>query len=269
MTPTSLAGAACDILRSAEPATKVALTGETAQRWRSGVITEVGCVTPPARPRRPVRPRLRPPREMPRRRTRGAKGRVALLHAIAHIELNAIDLAWDMVARFGAAQMPREFYDDWLGVAEDEARHFMLLNNRLGSLGAVYGDLPAHDGLWEAAENTADNLLARLAVVPMVLEARGLDTAPNAANLLRQAGDGESADILELIGEEEVGHVAIGVRWFEFECWRQSLDPVATFHDCVRERFGGQLKPPFADAARSRAGLTPEYYTPLARAKPG
>ena len=173
----SLCQAAVAVLRTAEPAEKVKLSHAAAAGWRSGAIDDVGSAAPPARPARPPRPELRPPRDMPKRRA-GGTGRVALLHALAHIELNAIDLAWDIVARFTGEALPRAFYDDWVKVADEEAKHFGLLAGRLMALGAAYGDLPAHDGLWQAAEATAHDLLARLAVVPLVLEARGLDVAP-------------------------------------------------------------------------------------------
>jgi len=182
---------------------------------------------------------------MPKRKPGGAAGRIAVIHAIAHIELNAIDLAWDIVARFTGEDMPRGFYGDWVQVAVDEADHFDLLDQRLTDLGAAYGDLPAYDGLWEAAETTADDLLARLALVPMVLEARGLDTTPQAVRRFRAGGDDDTADILARIAEEEIPHVAAGVRWFRFLCARRGIDAVATFHALTRQNFNGHLKPPF------------------------
>ncbi len=174
--PQSLAQAAVAVLTTAEPEKKVHLTHDFAAAWRRGDISRIGRAQPPARPARPDRPELKMPRDVARRRiTRGLKGRCALLHALAHIELNAIDLAWDIIARFTAEGLPREFYADWLRVADEEAKHHALLAGRLAALGGTYGDLPAHDGLWEAAEKTAHDLLARLAIVPLVLEARGLD----------------------------------------------------------------------------------------------
>ncbi len=190
----------------------------------------------------------------------GIAGRIAFVHAIAHIELNAIDLAWDIVARFTRLDLPRGFYDDWVAVAADEARHFTLLCDRLVDLGVAYGDLPAHDGLWEAAAATADDLLPRLAIVPMVLEARGLDTTPQAITRLRAKGDNATADILEIIEREEVAHVAAGVRWFEFLCDRRELEPIPTFQNFVRDRFSGTPKAPFAVEARANAGFRHEYY---------
>jgi uncharacterized ferritin-like protein (DUF455 family) len=202
---------------------------------------------------------------MPKRRNFGSPaGRTALLHALAHIELNAIDLAWDMVARFAASGMPHAFYEDWVGVGAEEARHFLLLSDRLGEFGARYGDLPAHDGLWEAAAATSGDLLARLAVVPLVLEARGLDVTPAMAARLIRAGDTRSAAILQVIYEQEVGHVAIGQRWFDFLCHAAGLIPAQVFRDRVRRFFKGELKPPFNRAAREAAGLPADFYEPLA-----
>lgn len=259
--PITLAAAAISVLETAAAADKAAQSRKIAKAWREGEITEVGTANPPHRPARPPHPELLPPRDMPRRRAHGQKGRIALIHAIAHIELNAIDLAWDMVARFTREEMPQAFYDDWVGVADDEARHFQMLNDRLSELGGAYGDLPAHDGLWEAAEATNDDLLPRLAIVPMVLEARGLDATPGTSARLRKAGDKISADILDQIGGEEVRHVAIGVNWFEQLCKARDLEPIETFRRLVSERFKGRLKPPFADEARALAGMVPDYYT--------
>jgi uncharacterized ferritin-like protein (DUF455 family) len=227
----------------------------------------VGVATAPMRPARPARPLLFPPRDMPKRRNFGsAAGRVALIHALAHIELNAIDLGWDIVARFSAAQLPRAFFDDWANVAAEEAEHFALLRARLVALGSDYGALPAHDGLWEAAMATADDLLARLAVVPLVLEARGLDVSPEMIRRLEHIGDTDSAAILARIYRDEIGHVAVGARWFGHLCRERGHDPAAVFADRVRRCFTGALKPPFNRDARDRAGLPPEYYAPLAAA---
>ena len=202
---------------------------------------------------------------MPRRRNFGAPtGRIALLHALAHIELNAIDLAWDLVARFAGPGLPRGFFDDWVGVAAEEAEHFALLRGRLRELGSDYGELPAHDGLWEAAAATAHDLIARLAVVPLVLEARGLDVTPEMILRLERAGDPDSAAILARIYQDEIGHVAVGVRWFELICRERGLDPESTFHDRVRRYFTGALKPPFNRAARDQAGFPAAYYEKLA-----
>ena len=235
-----------------------------AAAWREGSLP-LGAITPPDRPARPERPELRRPGDMPKRRASGsAAHRVALLHALAHIELNAIDLACDILARFPEAGMPRGFHGDWVSVADEEAKHFGLLSDRLAALGAAYGDLPAHDGLWQAAEETASDLLARLAIVPLVLEARGLDVTPKMIGDLKCAGDEESAAVLAVIYEEEIGHVAIGRRWFLFECERRGLEPARAWADLVRRHFKGNLKPPFNDKARIAAGLVPTEYAALA-----
>jgi uncharacterized ferritin-like protein (DUF455 family) len=246
------------------PAQKVALSRALAARWRDGAIG-IGSAVAPPRPARPARPELLPPRDMPKRRNFGSQaGRIALLHALAHIELNAIDLAWDILARFSDPALPRGFCDDWVAVAAEEAEHFALLARRLQALGAAYGDLPAHDGLWEAAAATAQDLLARLAIVPLVLEARGLDVTPEMILRLERAGDTESAAVLRRIYQDEIGHVAVGLRWFDWLCHRCGLDPAAAFHDRVRRYFTGTLKPPFNRAARDAAGFPAEYYEPLA-----
>ncbi|HWD59242.1 MAG TPA: ferritin-like domain-containing protein, partial [Stellaceae bacterium] len=205
----SLAEGAVAVLTAADPAAKVALSRAVGESWRRGGMA-VGAAAPPPRPARPERPALRPPRDMKRRRNLGsAEGRIALLHALAHIELNAIDLGWDIVARFSGEDLPTAFFAEWGGVAAEEAEHFALLDARLGALGAAYGDLPAHDGLWEAAAATAHELIARLAVVPLVLEARGLDVTPDMIARLERAGDRESAAILHRIYADEIGHVAV------------------------------------------------------------
>ncbi len=261
-----LAEAAVAILKTPDPWEKARLSGLAAKAWQAGRLHEGGpAPCPPARPARPDRPALRPPREVPRRRIGpGSGGRIALLHALAHIELNAIDLAWDILARFTAQAMPRGFHDDWVRVAAEEARHFRLVSDRLAALGAAYGDFPAHDGLWEAATDTADDLLARLAVVPMVLEARGLDVTPGMIARLNGAGDRESAEILEIIYAEEIGHVAVGKRWFDALCTERGLEPEVTWRRLVGQYFKGVVKPPFNTAARRRAGMEAGLYEPLA-----
>jgi uncharacterized ferritin-like protein (DUF455 family) len=219
--------------------------------------------SPPDRPARPARPELRLPRDMPKRRAGGfVASRVALLHALAHIELNAIDLAWDLIARF--ASPGPGFHDDWVRVADEEATHFLLLAERLAALDAGYGDLPAHDGLWQAAEATSGDLAARLAVVPLVLEARGLDVTPAMIGRLDAAGDDASAAILRRIYQDEIGHVAIGRRWFDAVCAASGTEPAAAWHGLVRRHYRSALKRPFNDAARLAAGLPPEFYEPLA-----
>lgn len=265
MPPPTLTAAAVEVLTASEPPEKARLSHAFAKDWRDGRITEVGHSKPPPRPSRPARPALKRPRDMKRRRINAnPAGRIALLHAVAHIELNAIDLAWDIVARFAEAALPRAFYDDWVSVADEEAKHFSLVTARLESLGASYGDLPAHDGLWQAAEETAHDLLARLAVVPLVLEARGLDVTPGMIDKLTSAGDGDSAAALQVIYDEEIGHVAIGKRWFDTLCVQQQRDPVETWQGLVRQHFKGTLKAPFNEAGRDAAGFPSDFYAPLA-----
>ena len=262
---TELATRAVAVLETADPAAKAALARGLAADWRSGDISEVGSAAAPARPGRPERPLLKRPGEVPKRKiNRGTAGRSALLHALAHIELNAIDLAVDIIARFTDEDLPRAFYDDWVKVADEEAKHYLLLAARLQELGMAYGDLPAHDGLWQAAEETAHDLLARLAVVPLVLEARGLDVTPTMIAKLEAVEDHDSAAVLEVIYSEEIGHVAIGKRWFDHLCAARGLAPQETWQALVRRHFRGQLKPPFNEEARDQAGLPADFYGALA-----
>ena len=258
----SLTDAAVAVLTAADPAEKVRLTQEATAAWRVGAIAALGRAQPTDRPARPALPRLLAPRDMPKRK--GSGRRVALLHALAHIELNAIDLAWDLIARFAGEDLPRAFFDDWVRVASEEAKHYGLLAERLAELGAAYGDLPAHDGLWQAATETGHDLLARLAVVPLVLEARGLDVTPTMIADLTRTDDTDSAAILQVIYDDEVGHVAIGRRWFETICAAHGLEPLTTWQGLVRRHFRGVLKPPFNEKARDAAGFPSAYYAPLA-----
>ena len=261
---TSLGAAALLVLTTSGAAAKAEKSIKAAREWHNGKLTPECSVSPPERPARPEKPELLPPGQMPRRRGgKETKNRIALLHAIAHIELNAIDLAWDIIARFGHG-MPRKFLDDWVTVGADEARHFTLLEGRLRSLGASYGDLPAHDGLWQAAQKTSGDILARLAVVPLVLEARGLDVTPGMIKKLEGFGDFETAAILKRIYQDEIGHVRAGTRWFITLCEARGLKPEATFQTLVKSHFSGTLKPPFNTLARSKAGLPETFYSPLA-----
>jgi uncharacterized ferritin-like protein (DUF455 family) len=254
----TLADAAVAVLETADARRKAHAAQTLAADWRAGRLAEIGRAAAPDRPARPDRPQLRRPRDMPKRgKGRSEAGRIALLHALAHIELNAIDLAADILVRFPDAALPRDFHDDWVRVLDEEAKHFLMLSDRLAELNASYGDLPAHDGLWQAAQDTADDLMARLAVVPLVLEARGLDVTPATIANLKTAGDDASAAVLEVIYSDEIGHVAIGRRWFEELC---DGDPVATWRRLVKERFRGALKPPFNDAARAEAGFGTAFY---------
>lgn len=261
---TTLGEAARAVLLTPDPHAKRRAARALARRWRRGELAH-RCDAPlPDRPAWPAAPELLAPAQMPRRRKGGSeRGRIAMLHALAHIEFVAIDLAVDLVGRFGG-EFPRGFVDDWLGVAADEAMHFALLDRRLRALGSHYGALPAHAGLWEAAEATADDALARLAIVPMVLEARGLDVTPATVTRFRGAGDEASAKILERIYSDEIRHVGAGTNWFEWLCDERQMEPRATWQSLVKARFRGSLKPPFNDSARRDAGLTQEYYAVIA-----
>ncbi len=259
--PSSLADAAVHVLNTPDPATKVELTQTYALLWKRGKITEIGESAAPDQPPLPSRPKLMLPKDMPKRPKGSLEGRIAFVHAIAHIEFIAINLAWDLIARFTHEKLPRQFYDAWVGVARDEAEHFCLLQSRLTQLQAQYGDMPAHDGLWEAARDTTDDILARLAIVPMVLEARGLDTTPKAVQDLMASGDTETAQLMEKIAVEEIPHVRAGVQWFEHICAERGIDPVSSFRIIVNDRFKGKLRPPFNAEARTRAGMPPAYYS--------
>ncbi len=250
--------AAGRLLREQEPRRKCEAVLALLAARRAGAVTVDANGPPPGpeigEPGRPQRPLLVPPAALPRRSVRTREGRAALLHALAHIEFNAIHLALDAVWRFSG--LPEAFYDDWLTVAADEARHFAWLCARLGTLAAAYGDFPAHDGLWQAALATADDPLARMALVPRVLEARGLDVSPRLISELAAAGDAESAKVLGAILEEEVGHVAIGSRWFVFLCRARGLEPAATFASLLARTARGMLRGPLNREARLAAGFS-------------
>ncbi len=259
----NISTAVCAVLGCGKASDKAVTARAVATKWRSGDLLHSFTELPPNRPARPPLPKLLDPSEMPRRRKAGNdNNRRALLHAVAHIELNAIDLAFDIIARFGNI-MPRSFTDDWIGVGDDEARHFTLVNSRLKATESFYGDLPAHDGLWQSSMETAKNLPARLAVVPMVLEARGLDVTPAMIKQFESSGDQVSAEILQTIYNDEIDHVRVGTKWFKFLAYKVNKDPETWFQELVRKYFRGQLKPPFNTAARTRAGMPTEYYEPL------
>ncbi|HEX8046070.1 ferritin-like domain-containing protein [Rhizobium sp.] len=264
-TITSLRGGAIAAIRSADLDRKTSLAQETATRWFARTLSLRSPLDRPLadRPGRPERPELVPPKHMKKRSLHTLQGRIALLHAIAHIELNAVDLALDIVARFATGPVPNSFFDGWMQVAFEEAKHFKMVRARLRDLGADYGDLPAHDGLWQAAHATRTDLTARLAVVPLILEARGLDVTPALQAKMRETGDMESAAVLDVIYNDEKGHVAVGAKWFRFLCAREKRDPARTFQELVRSNFRGSLKAPFNDIARAEAGLTPSFYRSL------
>ena len=208
----------------------------------------------PPQPGRPACPRLVHPGAVARRKLGSPAGRVALVHAVAHIEFNAINLALDAALRFSG--LPDAFYVDWVSVAVDEARHFDMLADRLQQLGAAYGDLDAHNGLWEMAEKTADDCLQRMALVPRVLEARGLDVTPGMIERLQAVGDQATVACLEVILREEVRHVAIGTRWFRHLCAQRGLEADRTFFDLLAEHGVTVSSRQFNQPARSRAGFS-------------
>ena len=252
-------GGALAALTEPDPTRKVALAlalRDALQTGRlaldpSGVLQSLPSS---ALPGRPSRPELMPAQQMPRRNASHPLGRATLLHAITHIEFNAINLALDTAWRF--AHLPQDYYRDWLGVAAEEAEHFTLLRQHLRSIGHDYGDFAAHNGLWDMAEKTAFDLLARMALVPRTLEARGLDVNPGIRAKLAAAGDQRGAAILDRILADEIGHVAIGNRWYHWACERANVDPI-TAHDELAARFGApRMKPPFNREARLEAGFT-------------
>lgn len=235
---------------------KVARTFAAAEAYRNGDLRIDPAAPPPEpirMPGRPSRPALVHPRELPKRGFGTPEGRAAFVHSIAHIEFNAIDLAWDAVYRFRG--MPDAFYADWVSVANDEARHFAMLRERLRALGHDYGDFDAHNGLWEMAEKTARDGLARMALVPRVLEARGLDVTPGMIVKLRALGDAATVDILEIILREEVAHVAAGSRWFRWYCERAGIEPEPRFRELLAEYARAVLHGPFNIEARTAAGF--------------
>lgn len=246
--------AAC--LRANDPTAKVDCVHALHADWQSGRLgaTPEAARTPIDRPGQPDRPELVPPQQVPRRRVDTLAGRAALVHALAHIEFNAINLALDAAHRF--AGMPDAYYADWLRVADEEALHFDLLNTHLAKLGHAYGDFPAHTGLWDMALKTAHDPLVRMALVPRVLEARGLDATPLIVGKLKAANDTRMVEILGIIERDEIGHVAIGSRWFAWLCSVRGLDPEVTFRQLLLDYDAPPLKPPFNLAARRQAGFS-------------
>lgn len=258
-----LYSAARQALAQTDPAEKIRQIRELAAAWRASAVqrAEDFPVETIEVPGRPDRPRLVAPRELVQRKLTTDVGRAALIHAVAHIEFNAMNLALDAVYRFRG--LPTEYYGDWLSVAEDEARHFQMLTGRLAAMGYAYGDFPAHNGLWEMAVETAHDHMVRMALVPRVLEARGLDVTPGMLERLRGVGDAETVAILEVILREEIGHVAIGSRWFKYACAGRGLDPEPTFRSLLSEYMRGRLKGPFNVDARLAAGFSADEIAAL------
>ena len=258
-----LGAAICAALLSDDPQDKVFAARKAARDWRLERLRFDLPLAMPDAPARPDAPELLPPNRMPKRGRGGSeRSRIALWHALAHIEFVAIDLALDMAGRFGGEMGPR-FVSDFLGVAADEAMHFALLDRKLAGLGSHYGALPAHGGLWQAAADTAHDVAARLAVVPMVLEARGLDVTPATIERVRAAGDDDGVRILERILDDEIRHVAIGAKWFDEVSATRDGTPREIWQNLVERHFSGRLKGPFNDSARQSAGLSRDFYAAL------
>lgn len=261
---TTVARAIRSALLTAEPRAKCFATREVARSWRAGRLAWDFDVAMPDQPAWPDSPELLSPGQMPKRRKGGSeRGRIALWHSLAHIEFVAIDLALDMAGRFGG-EMGEEFVSDFLDVASDEAMHFALLARKLQSLGSHYGALPAHAGLWEAAYLTRHDIAARLAVVPMVLEARGLDVTPATLERVQAAGDEGGAKILTRILDDEIRHVAAGTKHFLRCAETAQAEPESYWQSLVKRHFRGLIKPPFNDSARLAAGLSRGFYAAIA-----
>ena len=260
----SVARAIRAVLETAEPRAKLMATRRLVRDWRAGRLTFAFDEAMPEVPARPARPELLPPNRMPKRgRGQSDRARIALIHALAHIEFVAIDLALDMAGRFGA-QMGEVFVGDFLAVAADEAMHFALLERLLRTAGSHYGALPAHDGLWQAATDTRHDVTARLAIVPMVLEARGLDVTPAAIARAQATGDLRVARVLTRILADEIVHVRFGTKHFAAACAIRGESPETHWQTLVARHFRGGIKPPFNDSARQAAGLSLNYYGALA-----
>lgn len=262
---------ATKILCTPDPKEKVAMTLEVQERWNSGEITEVGQATPPVQPSRKENLTVLQPGKIKRGKGGTQASRIALLHSLANIEQWAIDLSWDVIARFSSVRLdtgeplPHQFFSDFVKVAGDEAKHYHLLETRITELDSFFGALPVHNGLWQSATDTSHDLLARLAIVHMVHEARGLDVHPQTLSRFAAQGDCSSVEVLEVIYRDEITHVAAGLRWFTYICSQEERDCLSTFHDLVKQHFKGYLKPPFNTEGRKTAGMTEEWYVPLVK----
>jgi uncharacterized ferritin-like protein (DUF455 family) len=261
--------AAYAVLTASDPQNKITLTNTYARQFASGSMFIMPWQDPEPidDPGRPVQPKLVASTAVPQRKLNTLPGRAALIHAITHIEFNAINLAWDAVYRF--RDMPDEFYHDWVHIAKEEAYHFLLLRNHLHTLGYEYGDFNAHNGLWEMAKRTSHDVLVRMALVPRVLEARGLDVTPSMIKRLHNAGDERAVEILETILRDEIGHVQIGTRWFDFLCERRGLNREVTFFDLLADYMPGSIRGPFHREARLNAGFSEKELQLLEQAVAG
>jgi uncharacterized ferritin-like protein (DUF455 family) len=256
---------ALELLCLAEPLVKASSTRQGFNDPAALTIDAAAALPEPAGlPGRPARPALVSPAHVPRRSLHTAQGHAALLHAVAHIEFNAINLALDAIWRF--AGMPDDYYRDWARVAAEEAHHFSLLTEHLATLGHAYGDFDAHDGLWTMVEKTKHDIVARMALVPRTLEARGLDATPPMQTKLAQAGDRRAVEILDVILRDEIGHVAVGNHWYRWLCERDGLESIAHFEHLLAAHHAPRPKPPFNLDARRRAGFEAEELVRLMQA---
>jgi uncharacterized ferritin-like protein (DUF455 family) len=254
---TELRQAALNCLAEADATVKANAVRQLASHWQLGEVrldSKQRLISPAQIPGRPIKPELVAPKLLKRRAMTTPEGRAALIHALAHIEFNAINLALDVIWRF--SDMPTQFYVDWLKVADEEAYHFSLLNAHLQQLGFYYGDFDAHNSLWEMADKTKSSILARIALVPRTMEARGLDASPQLRAKLAQAGDKLAAEILDIILRDEIGHVSVGNHWFNWLCEQQRLEPLTTFAQLCLEYEAPKLRGPFNIEARRQAGFS-------------
>ena len=257
---TELRQVALEILAIADAQTKVSRVSQLFDDYQEQCITlnsaEVLNQGELELPGRPSKPELIPPLQVPKRRMDTVEGRASLLHSLAHIEFNAINLALDAIWRF--PNMPQQYYEDWLKVAKEESYHFTLVNEHIQSFGFTYGDFPAHNSLWEMVERTKDAVIARMALVPRTMEARGLDAVPMIRDRFKQIKELAAVEILEIILRDEVGHVAIGNYWFNFLCAKESLSPISAYRDLARKYCAPKLRGPFNLEARRQAGFSEE-----------
>ncbi|KAG8871276.1 hypothetical protein FRB98_000939, partial [Tulasnella sp. 332] len=272
--PKTLMEYAVLILNTADAELKVERTRRAASAFRTGKLKSIGRSEALSRPPPDVPPReesmqiVQPGKVTKRGKAGSLKSRIAILHALANIEQWAIDLAWDIIARFGNERvngepLPPQFFSDWVKVGEDESKHFTLLRRRLEEMGTFYGSHTVHAGLWESAQTTSTSLSARLCIIHLVHEARGLDVNPTTIARFKLAGDLESVRVLEIIHHDEVTHVTAGHRWFTYLCSKLDVDPIVTFRKEVRDHFSGALKGPFNEEDRRKAGMTPDFYKDL------
>ena len=257
MNHTSIFVRAKQCLHADDIAQKIALTRQTAEDWRQGLVSHQDnghCPITSFQPGRPQKPELVPPNALPQRGMGSTEGRAAMIHAIVHIEFNAINLACDALYRF--RDMPRQYYEDWLFIAEEEAYHFELLRKRLNDIGYDYGDFDAHNGLWDVAQRSGNDILHRMVAIPRVMEARGLDVTPSIMKKLTSVGDQATVDILKIILHDEIGHVAAGTRWFRYVCKSRNLDPDQTFQEVMQCYFPGAMRGPMNIEARQEADFS-------------